>query len=531
MTDQTEDSDTTNLYVGNLHPQVTEEVLMKEFGEYGPIASVKIMWPRTQEEIDRQRNCGFVNMWSRPDADRAKVAMTGIQLFGLEMRVGWGKAMPKGPAPCYVAPARGEACRADNVRELPSYRRSGEVQVRFPKNEDVCLLIDRMALYVSKHGHEFERAIINKEKENPFFDFLWDPESRDGIYYKWKVYSLCQGDTMHDWREQPFQMFYSSETWIPPREQEELVRRDDRRDDRDRARSDRGGRDRSRSRDRGRDRDRDRDRNRDRDRDRRRRSRSRSESPGPRVGGSTLSDDEIDQLQVMLRKLTAERQQIGDGMCWAIRRAEAAAEIVDLITQSLTILGTPIPTKIARLFLVSDLLHNSSAGVKKASLYRSCFEKSLLQIFESFGEKLRSGDVGRITAEAMKDKVLRVLRVWEVWSIYPQDMLNKLEEAFTGVPTAAAILAAPAQQAATDEDVDGEGLDGEDLDGEDLDGQALDGEALDGEELDGDPLDSSAPQESKAEVDGEALDSDDDDGGYNPNLPISKWNRPPGYQE
>jgi U2-associated protein SR140 len=58
MTDQQEDMDTTNLYVGNLHPQVTEEVLMKEFGQFGPIASVKIMWPRTQEERDRQRNCG-----------------------------------------------------------------------------------------------------------------------------------------------------------------------------------------------------------------------------------------------------------------------------------------------------------------------------------------------------------------------------------------------------------------------------------------------------------------------------------------
>ena len=29
-------------------------------------------------------------------------------------------------------------------------RRSGEVQVRFPKNDDVAALIDRMALYVSK---------------------------------------------------------------------------------------------------------------------------------------------------------------------------------------------------------------------------------------------------------------------------------------------------------------------------------------------------------------------------------------------
>jgi len=104
---------------------------------------------------------GFVNMMDRQDADLAKSKMGGVELFGLEMRIGWGKAMPKGPVPCYVAPAKGEACRADNDRELPSYRRSGEVQVRFPKNDDVTALIDRMALYVSQHGHEFERAIIN----------------------------------------------------------------------------------------------------------------------------------------------------------------------------------------------------------------------------------------------------------------------------------------------------------------------------------------------------------------------------------
>jgi hypothetical protein len=55
----------------------------------------------------------------------------------------------------------------------------------------------------------------------------------------------------------------------------------------------------------------------------------------------------------------------------AIRRAEAASEIVDLITQSLTLKNTPIPTKIARLFLVSDLLHNSSAGVKKVRRRRA----------------------------------------------------------------------------------------------------------------------------------------------------------------
>ncbi|KAK1372469.1 hypothetical protein POM88_028662 [Heracleum sosnowskyi] len=46
------DPQTTNLYVGNLVPQpeVNENFLLRTFGRFGPIASVKIMWPRTEEE-------------------------------------------------------------------------------------------------------------------------------------------------------------------------------------------------------------------------------------------------------------------------------------------------------------------------------------------------------------------------------------------------------------------------------------------------------------------------------------------------
>lgn len=57
-----DDSDpwTTNLYVGNLAPDVDEEVLKREFVRFGPIASVKIMWPRDEDQRRRGRNCGFV---------------------------------------------------------------------------------------------------------------------------------------------------------------------------------------------------------------------------------------------------------------------------------------------------------------------------------------------------------------------------------------------------------------------------------------------------------------------------------------
>ena len=45
----------TNIYVGNLAPTVTEELLQRKFGKFGSLLSVKIMWPRTDEERARQK--------------------------------------------------------------------------------------------------------------------------------------------------------------------------------------------------------------------------------------------------------------------------------------------------------------------------------------------------------------------------------------------------------------------------------------------------------------------------------------------
>ena len=44
---------TTNVYVGNLPPSVTEEELSELFVPFGNLYSVKIMWPRTDEERAR----------------------------------------------------------------------------------------------------------------------------------------------------------------------------------------------------------------------------------------------------------------------------------------------------------------------------------------------------------------------------------------------------------------------------------------------------------------------------------------------
>ena len=81
----TGDNTTTNLYVGNIPPTVTEDILWRQFSVYGAIASVKIMWPRTDEERARNRNCGFVQYMERQAAERGKNAMDGTKLEEFEM--------------------------------------------------------------------------------------------------------------------------------------------------------------------------------------------------------------------------------------------------------------------------------------------------------------------------------------------------------------------------------------------------------------------------------------------------------------
>uniref|UniRef100_A0A8C1X2H6 Zgc:163098 n=1 Tax=Cyprinus carpio TaxID=7962 RepID=A0A8C1X2H6_CYPCA len=93
---------TTNLYIGCINPKMTEEMLCKEFGKYGPLASVKIMWPRTEEERTRVTNRGFVAFMTRKDAERALAALDGKTVMGFEMKLGWGKAVRIPPQPLYT---------------------------------------------------------------------------------------------------------------------------------------------------------------------------------------------------------------------------------------------------------------------------------------------------------------------------------------------------------------------------------------------------------------------------------------------
>ena len=53
-----------------------------------------------------------------------------------------------------------------------------------------------------------------------------------------------------------------------------------------------------------------------------------------------------------------------------MERADAAEEVVDLIVMSLVGPEATVQKKIARLYLVSDILHNSSSGRTNVWKYR-----------------------------------------------------------------------------------------------------------------------------------------------------------------
>ncbi|PKI33984.1 hypothetical protein CRG98_045602, partial [Punica granatum] len=143
----------------------------------------------------------------------------------------------------------------------------------------------------------------------------------------------------------------------------------------------------------------------------------------------TLAESQRDEFEDMLRALTLERSLIKEAMGFALDNADAAGEIVEVLTESLTLKETPIPTKVARLMLVSDVLHNSSAPVKNASAYRTKFEATLPDIMESFNDLYRS-ITGRITAEALKERVMKVLQVWADWFLFSDAYVNGLRATF-----------------------------------------------------------------------------------------------------
>jgi U2-associated protein SR140 len=81
----------------------------------------------------------------------------------------------------------------------------------------------------------------------------------------------------------------------------------------------------------------------------------------------------------MLRAITPERHRIAEVMIFSIEHTESTDEICQTIRESLTNPKTALPKKMARLYILSDILHNCCARGMNAVYYRKC-KFSLLDV-------------------------------------------------------------------------------------------------------------------------------------------------------
>lgn len=367
---------------------MTEQQLMESFGKYGPLASVKVMWPRTDEERARNRNCGFVAFMNRKDGERALKHLNGKEIMGYEMKLGWGKAVPIPPHPVYLPPklmeltmppppsglpfnaqvnAKDDPIDPDKIKDATEADRKKllsrtTVKVVAPTDRGVLQLIHRMAEFVIKEGPMFEAIIMNREINNPIFRFLFDNSSPAHVYYRWRIFSLLQGDETSNWSTDEFVMFDGGSKWKPPPvnpfskgvpenlldlsplAEEVSSSPEHHRHTASRSSSSRKHEDRDS-----------------------RKSRVRSSD----VKKGCLRSSQREKLEEMLRNLTPEKRSVSEAMMFCIDHADGAIEVTECISESLTILETPLHKKIARFYLISDILHNCVVKVTNSSYYRS----------------------------------------------------------------------------------------------------------------------------------------------------------------
>lgn len=391
-----------NLFINNLSPEVTEEFLCKKFGAFGPVHSIKIMYPRTEEERRRNRISGFVCFENKEDAELAKDTLNRTEILGHVVKIGWSKAIPKMTNEKkeindllmslnkkkttengnVKAGTTSELLEQKKKRSFESgtsnFRRDKKmnykmVELKIPEDKKVKEVIDLLAEYVTESGYNFEEAIKKREKNNSLFSFLFN-ESDLSNYYRWRVYSLSQGDTIQNWRTDPFQIFRNGTIYIPPPLKKKVFKKTD----------------------------------------------------VKRQKNVQLKKHQKQKLISILERLSKKRVSICRAMIFCAKHSDASAEVVKIIADYLTDMKQDLLKKVNVMYLLSDLLHNCSNEFYSLWSYRKHVEMELPRIFYHLKKHLKKCD-SKVKVKLFVDSIMNLFNIWENWAIYNFFFMNGLK--------------------------------------------------------------------------------------------------------
>mmetsp|Transcript_7163 Transcript_7163/g.10269 ORF Transcript_7163/g.10269 Transcript_7163/m.10269 type:complete len:619 (+) Transcript_7163:444-2300(+) len=329
----------------------------------------------------------------------------------------------------------------------PTIHASTAIRVIPPSNLSRLKFITTVASFVAKDGSILENKLIERETKNPKFSFLspyhdtkysttslgLSNENRDNvdpdiikerIFYRWRIFAFMQGDGFDSWRTEPFIMIQpNGRFWIPPSLNAEAARKEEqeveKREERIRTQQEK----------------------------RRLLAGKKTFMTGRQLehakfGGSAtaaaegavkLNEYEMEQWNdIIHNKLCASRDAICEAMAFCFDKSGAAKQISELLRKSLLDdrIGVSVETRIARLYLMSDVLFNSQQpGVKNAFRYRDAIEGMAVEVFQNLG---KARIAGRMTFNKLQNAVNSVLDAWTKWSVYNSTFLDELEARFAG---------------------------------------------------------------------------------------------------
>lgn len=447
------------------------------------------MWPRTPEEHARGRNTGFVCFMNRDDAQEAMNAYQERDPLrsGRRMFLRWGKnvkktvkrgtgGVPIPPIRKKVADPAGVALTStskndthnnDGVFDTTAGRAEEKeptlaqasslgamtiqydetkhsataIRVITPTDTKRLKFITTLASFVAKDGSLLEKRIIERESNNPLFSFLHSNHGHahehehslddsknmnERIFYRWRVYAFTQGDGVDSWRTDPFIMIQpNGRFWIPPKLDTEKALREkmekELKEDNIRIQQERRRKVSNKKKDFATG-----------------RRQLESSTPFTKTDKGITTQLHLEDLEywnhMIENKLCISRDAICEVMAFCFDKSAAAQHISQLLKDLLmdSRKGVSVETKIARLYLMSDILYNSQQpGVKNAFRYRDAIEGMAHEVFKCLGTH-GNGSFGRMTMNKLRNAVKAVLFAWAKWSVYNVAFLNELEALFEG---------------------------------------------------------------------------------------------------
>ncbi|SJX63912.1 uncharacterized protein SRS1_14614 [Sporisorium reilianum f. sp. reilianum] len=436
---------TTNICVLSLPAHVDERTMGEFFRAWGDVATVKIMWPRGEQRERVGGLTGFVAYMTRGEAENAFKEADGVVWGGTRIKMSWGKAMPLPARAMYpMSSGRKDEKRVEDGRQardgasssaVPKlvirHRRSGtgtddtrqhiraRVHDDYPQTQR--LFIETVASRIRSTGAHFEHVLREREADNPKFSFLFETHSELHHYFRMCLdphYAPTPREPEPDFADTGNDELYSTDSG----EESET----------------------------------------------RRLARSTASTGTASVPLGALARR---RLCSMLRGLTLRRERIARVTAFALDHAASYAAVVALLTASLLQPCTPVPRKLARLYALSDVLHNSGTPISNAWRYRAALEAQLPLVFAHLGQVVGSF-AGRMKREEVRARVVGVLDVWEGWIVVSPHVLERLRR----------LVESPL--AVRGKDVDGEALD----DARTADGTTQHNDAEEEEDLDGEAL-------------------------------------------